>query len=334
MNILMLMLSDSPGVGGMEKHARELSCELARLGHTVTLAAAPQHLSDLEPAVTTRALDTGGSRHSPFLLLTVLRLIRATGFDVVHAQGTKAAFVLQRLAPFTKGRGRVATIHGFKSRYPKAAAFHQLIAVSQALATDIAQPGVTVIYNGVSVIAQAPALLPAVTEKPVWLAVGRLVPVKGFEFLIKTFQYCPGTLLIAGDGPERQRLADLIRSTSQSDTVKLLGFRTDVPALMAAADGVVISSEREGFSYACAEALLLGKPVISTNVPIANEVLPEKHIFHSDDPKRFAAFLRQDTASLAAEQAEARTFAADTFSLPTMARQTLNVYQKATAELP
>ncbi|MBE0487078.1 glycosyltransferase [Marinobacter sp.] len=334
MNILMLMLSDSSGVGGMEKHARELSCELAGLGHSVTLAAASQHLSGIEPTVKTQALDTGGSRNSPFLLLTVLRLIRASGFDVVHAQGTKAAFVLQRLAPFTKGRMRVATIHGFKSRYPRADTFHQLIAVSQALATDIAQPGVTVIYNGVSVIPQAPALLPAETERPVWLAVGRLVPVKGFEFLIKAFQHCPGTLLIAGDGPERQRLADLISSTCQSGTVKLLGFRTDVPALMAAADGVVISSEREGFSYVCAEALLLGKPVISTDVPIANEVLPEKHIFHGEDPKRFAALLRQDTSSLASEQTEARTFAADKLSLKTMARQTLNVYQKAIAERP
>lgn len=333
MNILMLMLSDNPDTGGMEKHARELSSELARLGHTVTLAAASQHLSDLEPAVKTRALDTGGSRNSPFLLLTVLRLIRANGFDVIHAQGTKAAFVLQRLTPFTRSLMRVATIHGFKSRYPKAAAFHQLIAVSQALATDIAQPGVTVIYNGVSVIPQAPALLPKETERPVWLAVGRLVSVKGFDFLIRTFQYCPGTLLIAGDGPERQRLADLISSTHQSETVKLLGFRSDVPALMAAADGVVISSEREGFSYVCAEALLLGKPVISTDVPIANEILPEKHIFRGEDQKRFAAYLSQDTSTLVAEQAEAQAFAADQLSLSSMASQTLNVYQRAIANL-
>ena len=102
---------------------------------------------------------------------------------------------------------------------------------------------------------------------------------------------------------------------------------------MAAADGVVISSEREGFSYVCAEALLLGKPVISTDVPIANEILPEKHIFRGEDPKRFAAYLSQDTSTLVAEQAEAQAFAADQLSLSSMASQTLNVYQRAIANL-
>lgn len=324
----MLMLSDSPGIGGLEKHTRELTKAMVALDHQVEVAAAPQHLEDLQ-GVITHPVKAYRSRNSPTLLLAILRLIRAGNYDVLHAQGTKAAFVLQRLAPFAKRQVRVATIHGFKSRYPNAGAFHQLIAVSQALANDIAQPGVTVIYNGVSVTPQTPAPLPAGTKRPVWLAVGRLAPVKGFDFLINAFPYCPGTLLIAGDGPEQQRLEELISSTHQSDTVKLLGYRTDVPALMAAADGVVISSEREGFSYVCAEALLLGKPVISTDVPIANEVLPKEFIFRGGEPARFASLLKQATSAVTAKQAEARTFAADKLSLPTMTRQTLSVYQNA-----
>ena len=331
MKVLMLMLSDSPGIGGLEKHTRELSKAMLALDHQVEVAAAPQHLEDLG-GITTYPVNAQRSRNSPALLLATLRIIRAGNYDVLHAQGTKAAFVLQRLAPFTKRQVRIATIHGFKSRYPRADAFHQLIAVSQALATDMAQPGVTVIYNGVAVKPQAPALLPAGTKRPVWLAVGRLAPVKGFDFLISAFPYCPGTLLIAGDGPEQQRLEELISSTHQSDTVKLLGYRTDVPALMAAADGVVISSEREGFSYVCAEALLLGKPVISTDVPIANEVLPKECIFRGGKPAQFASLLKQAPSSVTTKQAEARAFAAHRLSLPTMTGQTLNVYQKAIAK--
>ncbi|GGC83298.1 glycosyltransferase [Marinobacter halophilus] len=328
MKILMLMLSDNLGVGGLEKHTRELTKAMIALDHQVEVAAAPQHLEDLK-GVTFYPVNTRRSRNSPALLLAILRIIRAGNYDVLHAQGTKAAFVLQRLAPFTKRQVRVATIHGFKSRYPKADAFHQLIAVSQALANDIAQPGVTVIYNGVSVTPQAPARLPAGTRRPVWLAVGRLAPVKGFDFLINAFQYCPGTLLIAGDGPEQQRLEELINSTGQSDAVKLLGFRTDVPALMAAVDGVVISSEREGFSYVCAEALLLGKPVISTDVPIANEFLPENHIIPAGAPPEvFARHLNINLENAFAAQATARKRAQTELTIDAMTKTTIQIYRE------
>lgn len=326
MKILMLMLSDNPGTGGLEKHTQELATAIIALGHEVDLAAAPQHLEGLTGVA--YPLNTQRSRNSPILLLAILRIIRAENYDILHAQGTKAAFVLQRLAPFTKRQVRVASIHGFKSHYPKTDAFHQLIAVSQALANDIAQPGVTVIYNGVSVAPQAPAPLPAGIEKPVWLAVGRLAPVKGFDFLIHAFQHCKGTLFIAGDGPEKHNLQQIITDTQQCDKVRLLGFRRDIGALMSAADGVVISSEREGFSYVCAEALLSDKPVISTNVPIANEFLPTRSICSAKISKDFARYLNQDLEALKWSQADARKIACEKLTLQAMTEQTLTVYQK------
>ncbi|MBR9871053.1 MAG: glycosyltransferase [Gammaproteobacteria bacterium] len=332
MKVLMLMLSDNPGIGGLEKHTRELATALAELGHQVSVAAAPQHVAPME-GVSCIPVNAQQSRNSIPLLLKILRTIREGNYQVVHAQGTKAAFVLQRLTPFIKKLARVASIHGFKSRYPKAGVFHQLIAVSKALANDINQPEVTAVYNGASVANQPPAELPREATRPIWLAVGRLAPVKGFGLLIEAFQSCPGTLLIAGDGPEHQRLQALIESTGQADKVQLLGFRTDVPALMAAADGVVISSEREGFSYVCAEALLLGKPVISTNVPIANEVLPKKHLFQGGEAAEFAKLLQQDLESVTADQSEARAFAKEKLSLSAMAANTVAVYQKASEKL-
>lgn len=330
MKILMLMLSDNPGTGGLEKHTQELATAIIALGHEVDLATAPQHLEGLTGAA--YPINTQRSRNSPALLLAILRIIWAGNYDILHAQGTKAAFVLQRLAPFVKRQVRVATIHGFKSRYPKTDAFHQLIAVSQALANDIAQPGVTVIYNGVSVAPKAPAPLPAGIEKPVWLAVGRLAPVKGFDFLINAFQFCPGTLFIAGEGPEHNRLEKLIGSTRQSANVKLLGFRTDVPALMAATDGVVISSSREGFSYVCAEALLLGKPVISTDVPIANEFLPEDYIIPTGaSPEEFARHLNINLDTAYASQAPARKRAHTELTIEAMTKSTIQIYRDYSA---
>ncbi|MFO8142922.1 MAG: glycosyltransferase, partial [Marinobacter sp.] len=108
-----------------------------------------------------------------------------------------------------------------------------------------------------------------------------------------------------------------------------LGFRHDVAALMMAADGVVISSEREGFSYVCAEALLSGKPIISTNVPIANEFLPTRSICSAKTSEDFARYLNQDLEALTSSQADARKIACEKLTLQAMTKQTLAVYQKA-----
>lgn len=327
MNVLILMLSDSPGIGGMEKHARELSAGLAAKGLRVTLAGSQQHIQNLSSDVGTITINTSGSRHSPALLLRILRLIRSGHLDVVHAQGTKAAFVLQRLSPLIRACRLIATIHGFKSRYPKARAFDRLIAVSKTLAESIGQPGVSIVYNGVSLPAAHPVQVPK-TESPVWLAAGRLVPVKGFQQLIDAFQHCKGSLLIAGDGPDREALQQLIDTTGQKNRIHLLGHRNDLSNLMSSTDGVIISSEREGFSYVCAEALLLGKPVISTNVPIANELLPPQHLVDLTKPRALATCLRTPAAELLASQVEARAIAARDLTLDAMIDNTLNIYRE------
>lgn len=221
----------------------------------------------------------------------------------------------------------IATIHGFKSRYPKAKAFDQLIAVSKTLAEAIGQPGVSVVYNGVALPTTRHVQAPQ-AEAPVWLAAGRLVPVKGFRQLIEAFQHCPGSLLIAGDGPEREALQQLIDTTGQQNRIHLLRHRNDVPDLMNATAGVIISSEREGFSYVCAEALLLGKPVISTKVPIANELLPPQHLVDLTKPEMLANCLRTPASELLATQGEARAIAARNLTLDAMIDNTLNIYRE------
>lgn len=61
MNVLILMLSDSPGIGGMEKHSRELSAGLAGKGLRVTLAGSQQHIQNLSSDVKTISINTTGS---------------------------------------------------------------------------------------------------------------------------------------------------------------------------------------------------------------------------------------------------------------------------------
>jgi glycosyltransferase involved in cell wall biosynthesis len=76
--------------------------------------------------------------------------------------------------------------------------------------------------------------------------------------------------LIAGDGPERERLQQLVAGV---DGVGLLGSRGDVPDLMAACDAVGLLSEAEALPMSILEAMALGRPVVTSDVGGAGEAV-------------------------------------------------------------
>jgi glycosyltransferase involved in cell wall biosynthesis len=67
----------------------------------------------------------------------------------------------------------------------------------------------------------------------------------------------PAVMLVAGDGPERSEVEQLA-----GERIRVLGERSDVPRLLAAADVLVMPSEREGLSLAVLEAMGRGLPVV------------------------------------------------------------------------
>jgi glycosyltransferase involved in cell wall biosynthesis len=75
----------------------------------------------------------------------------------------------------------------------------------------------------------------------------------------------PFTLLIAGEGPLRPQLEEL--EAQEPGVVRVLGFRRNVREVLAAADIFVLSSHREGFSFALLEAMASGLPVVVSDVP-------------------------------------------------------------------
>ena len=108
-------------------------------------------------------------------------------------------------------------------------------------------------------------------DNPIILWVGRLDPVKGLLLLLEAFTpLVPETgahLLLAGTGPMQTELQLAIARRALADSVRLLGSRSDVPALLQTADLFVFPSRTEGLPNALLEAMAACRPVVTTDVP-------------------------------------------------------------------
>ncbi|MCU1351059.1 MAG: glycosyl transferase, group 1 [Acidimicrobiales bacterium] len=112
------------------------------------------------------------------------------------------------------------------------------------------------------------------TSTPTILAVGRLVPVKRFDRLIRAVATARAaapelTLRIVGTGPERGHLDELIQSLDARSYVTLAGRVPDdeLISLYRSAWAVASSSVREGWGMTLTEAAACGTPAIATRIP-------------------------------------------------------------------
>jgi sugar transferase (PEP-CTERM/EpsH1 system associated) len=118
-------------------------------------------------------------------------------------------------------------------------------------------------------------------DSRVVVAIGRLVPVKDHMTLLEAIAIVRSqhrenlTLLIAGDGPLKAALTERATSLGIGSCVHLLGHRTDVENVLAAADVFVQSSQSEGLSNTILEAMASGLPVIATRVGGADEMVED-----------------------------------------------------------
>lgn len=108
-------------------------------------------------------------------------------------------------------------------------------------------------------------------DAPVVGSVGQLRPEKAFDLLIRAARILRGDhpdlrVLIAGEGPERPRLEELVRELGLTDTVRLLGLRRDVPDVLAAFDVAVCCSPAEGSPLSVMEYMAAGVAVAATRV--------------------------------------------------------------------
>ena len=159
-----------------------------------------------------------------------------------------------------------------------------------------------------------------------FLAVGRFSPLhKGFDILIEAFavfakQNKDWSLDIVGDGPERKMLYSLIDHYHLENRITIHPFTKNIEQYYNLASVYILSSRWEGFPLVLFEAMSYGLPVISSDIPIAKEILENKGVA--------ILFESQNIEILAQRMTEISKY----MNLEEMGKMALNYAQKNTIE--
>lgn len=198
-------------------------------------------------------------------------------------------------------------------------------------------PRARVIYNGINLNEFAQDF-PFQHPRPYILGMGRLVPQKGFDVLIRAFAQANVTncdLLLAGDGPERAALETVACENGVQDRVCFLG-RADRPtavSLFQGCDFFVVPSRQEPQGIVNLEAMAAGKAVIASRVGGIPEVVQDGQtglLVPGEDVEALAQAVTHLAADpgLRLRLGQAGRERAQQFAWPTIADQYLALYEQ------
>ena len=291
------------GRGGLEVMSADLALSLVQRGIRavmLTLDAGGEQRDRLE-AGGVAVVDLGGRRlRDPRYHWRVATALRSTGADVVHTH-MFAPLLYSAGAHRLAGVSRlVHTEHSIEYLLDKPSYQRPLRWLARASSSfvvlgermrefyvekiGIAPERVRVIPNGV-VVKKEDATNRQNARRELGLgeefvvgAVGRLAPEKNLGLLLRAFARTaqggtPGTLVLIGDGAERQALETQSRELGIADRVRFTGWRKDVSAILPAFDAYALTSLAEGLPLALLEAMSAGVPVVSTAVGDIPEVI-------------------------------------------------------------
>ena len=100
--------------------------------------------------------------------------------------------------------------------------------------------------------------------------------------------------MLVGEGDERSRLEQMARALGLAERVRFLGYRADIPELLAVCDLFVLPSLYEGLPLAVLEAMAASRPVVATAVGGTDEVVTdgESYFVPPAEPAALTAAIR------------------------------------------
>ena len=177
--------------------------------------------------------------------------------------------------------------------------------------------------------------------RPVILTAARLEEQKGHRFLLEAAGAVPeAVFLLAGEGAERTDLEARAQALGLSERVRFLGYRQDIPALLAACDLFVLPSLYEGLPLSVLEAMAAGKPVIATDIGGTREAIDHDGtglLVPPADPAALAAAIRRvlgDPVLAARLAAAGQARVRAEFTADVMVRRMSSLYEELVGAVP
>jgi Glycosyltransferase len=364
MRVVIVGTRGFPGVqGGVENHCENLAIHLVKLGCEVIVFT---RMPYVDHAVTNyngvRLISLPTIRHKSLeaFIHTFFAIIASSKYkpDIIHIHGIGPGFFawLARML----GHKVVLTTHGSNYKHLKWNKVerailkfferqslkwsHGIIAISAVIAEELKQnynQDAVMIPNGVNILKPAQSKeklweLDIISEKYI-LAVGRLVPEKGFHDLIKAFcdlNLEDWKLIIVGNADLQTSYSTfLLREGQHHQQILFTGFLTGIPLyeLYSHAGLFILPSYYEGLPISLLEAMSFGLTCIVSDIEgNRNLKLPEENYFEAGDIEHLKATILKLMAKQRthAEKLAQIDYIKENYSWEKIAASTYQVYKK------
>jgi glycosyltransferase involved in cell wall biosynthesis len=334
-----LMIPTIDRIGGAERQILALARGLRRRGWNVIVVALAGKGGEAAAALERDGIGYLSLEMRKGLVdlrgwLRLFAWLRKHKPDIVHAHLPHAAWMARLSRLLVEAPVLLDTIHSASTGgWPRRFGYRLtrplpdcVVAVSHAAAESHVNAGMVdpqrlaLIYNGVDIQAWRPdasnreALRRdlGLGNEFVWLAAGRLVPVKDYATMLRAFAKLsePARLVIAGAGSERLKLELLAQRIGVTGRVRFLGFVPDVSRWMQAADGLVLTSRLEGLPMAVLEAGACELPQVATRVSGTCEAIEDGVTGLLAEPGDDAGLVEAMNRLMAMTRAERRSMGA------------------------
>ena len=302
----IFLLSTSMGMGGADQQILILARDLLARGHEVRIVAlaplGPMGIEARREGIAIESLELRRGLGDLSRILRLVALLRAWRPDILHSHMVHANLLARAVRPLVGMPPLLSTIHSINDGGPLRMAAYRLsnrlvdrFTIISRLAAEryiaigaVPAARLDVVPNAVDTARFRP--LPGARadlrrqlglgDEFVWLAVGRFEEAKDYATMIAAFarliaQRPASRLLLVGKGSLQPDVEARVRAAGLESSVRFLGVRRDVPDLMSAADGYLLSSAWEGMPVVLLEAAAVGLPIVATRVGGVPEVVED-----------------------------------------------------------
>ncbi len=280
--------------GGAERLLTGLLPRLRDRGHSVELLVMDgtrTHFTEALEAsgIAVHALAEGAAAmHNPLLAPRLRRFMARGGYDITHTHNTPAQALCALVTP--RACKLVTTEHNTTNRRRGSrlwlpadrllyARYRAIVACGDETASSLLAympalaPKLHTVANGIDLDAFAGAAPAAdiaarFAGRRIIVMAAAFRPQKDQPTLLKAMALLPDdyALVLAGEGDTAEACRALALQLGIGHRVHFAGVRTDIPALYAAADAIVLSTHHEGLSLSAIEAMASGTPLVASDV--------------------------------------------------------------------